>query len=444
MKSKFFDFIPLNRHLNFKHTTNLIDEFISNHFEVKSIKNKNNFAKFPIEKQNIRIKSGKNRAIDFNNKLKDKTEIKLKENKGNELYLNNLDITNGRKIINYSKISRKNIRKNLNIFKMSKSTKNIKKINYQKKPNKNDILSLDDSTNLDLKSPKENPTNKFKFISPEKIKKSHRNKFQSLNDNKNFSSFVNYLKNINKKKSQIFSESISPNSTLIKTGLKNNSFKSDIDKNSFSFDKRNNDMKYKKKNLKIIDDDLIQFPYSIHNKKEYKKMKLKNLISQIYKLEKKSLLKPNENIIKSKINFHKFRRKNITELQKSASKNIFMRLTQKNRTFKIPHYEVYDKKSLQLMKNIRKVNMSAKYNKNMINKKNHYMDIDELTYYLEQMHQKDLHKKIDEAFKEEVVQYQAKIGKFFIYEGNGIFYGHLNTMLRGDKISKKLIKFDNI
>ena len=57
---------------------------------------------------------------------------------------------------------------------MSKSTKNIKKINYQKKPNKNDILSLDYSINLDLKSPKENPTNKFKFISPEKIKKNLR------------------------------------------------------------------------------------------------------------------------------------------------------------------------------------------------------------------------------------------------------------------------------
>jgi hypothetical protein len=52
-------------------------------------------------------------------------------------------------------------------------------------------------------------------------------------------------------------------------------------------------------------------------------------------------------------------------------------------------------------------------------------------------------KDIDKQFKGETLNYQKEIGKFFIYKGIGVYAGHLSTILRGDKIVKQEIKFDD-
>ena len=53
-------------------------------------------------------------------------------------------------------------------------------------------------------------------------------------------------------------------------------------------------------------------------------------------------------------------------------------------------------------------------------------------------------KEIDEHFKEDIINYQKKIGKFYIYKGNGLFENHFTILLKGDKIDKENIKSDNI
>jgi hypothetical protein len=121
-------------------------------------------------------------------------------------------------------------------------------------------------------------------------------------------------------------------------------------------------------------------------------------------------------------------------------------LSKKNKTNQIPHQNMCNKKSIKLLKNLQKLQTNLKNKKREIksNERNN-IELDKLKYFINKLKaKKDFDKKIDEQFKQETVNYQGQIGKFFIYKGNGIFSGHLNMMLRGDKIAHNLIKLKNL
>ena len=140
----------------------------------------------------------------------------------------------------------------------------------------------------------------------------------------------------------------SPSSTMVKTRLKNVSFKSDNDNitDSISLEKTRKKMKKvrsvlslrsnddsnldlnDKSNITILDDDLgNQSHYSSfeERKKLRQKKKLKNLVYQIEKAEKNQTFKPDEYRIRPGFNFlNKFKRDQFAQRIKSAKqKNLF-------------------------------------------------------------------------------------------------------------------------
>ena len=202
--------------------------------------------------------------------------------------------------------------------------------------------------------------------------------------------------------------------------------------------------------------------FSESQRKFHQQIYLHKLNSDIRKFEESNGLYTNEEEIRANlISPTKFQRDLFIKDIKRASKyndfffkrypfSIAKLLSAKNKQNKnkrpqSPHQNCCDNKSKKILFNIGILDKKAKFTNNNIKK----IDLKIRTKYMKRILDYVVpveHKveDIDEEFKDETINYQRNIGKFFIYKGNGIYSGHLSTILRGDKIVKQAIKLDNL
>ena len=436
-----------------------VDNFLSDNF-YKGAPKTDCYHKFPIEKKKI-----------YPTKKSQKIIINEPINIMNSLRKSKHDFT--------SFLSNKNKFKTLDKTHSKYQINIIDELNENKKENNIDI-SVTTSQDLNqskykIKSPnffrriKSGMTNRIKTT---RLIKPHSNKII-----KTFS-FLNLLPNKPSNQNKKNSTLLTPGSTMVKTKLKNSSFKSNSnnnisDNNSVSTEKdKNITNKFKtiytlklfegKNNNPLIDDDLFMFSdnkISYTDRKHIRqKMKLNNLLYNIHLAKKKNVFKPNPEKIKSNLNFmNKFtrdllrksarttRKNNLFFFKSPSNINKYEKLSQKNRKKMIPHQNMCDKKSKNILKNIEELGNFINLEKKNFKKNEIKFDINSVKYLTKRFRQKkDFDKKIDLQFKKNVMEYQKEIGRFYIYKGNWVYSSHRNTMLKGDKISKNLIIFKNL
>ena len=436
-----------------------VDNFLSDNF-YKGAPKTDCYHKFPIEKKKI-----------YPTKKSQKIIINEPINIMNSLRKSKHDFT--------SFLSNKNKFKTLDKTHSKYQINIIDELNENKKENNIDISvttsqDLNQSKNK-IKSPnffrriKSGMTNRIKTT---RLIKPHSNKII-----KTFS-FLNLLPNKPSNQNKKNSTLLTPGSTMVKTKLKNSSFKSNSnnnisDNNSVSTEKdKNITNKFKtiytlklfegKNNNPLIDDDLFMFSdnkISYTDRKHIRqKMKLNNLLYNIHLAKKKNVFKPNPEKIKSNLNFmNKFtrdvlrksarttRKNNLFFFKSPSNINKYEQLSQKNQKKMLPHQNMCDKKSKNILKNIEELENFINLEKKNFKKNEIKFDINSVKYLTKRFRQKnDFDKKIDLQFKKNVMEYQKEIGRFYIYKGNWIYSSHRNTMLKGDKISKNLIIFKNL
>ena len=358
-----------------------------------------------------------------------------------------------------------------------KSYNNLHSNSNDSNINNLNLLSFDSKT----RSPKSN-NNYNSNLSLFKINKKkyiNRKNFENKNSNLNSFSFSNYI--ISKKNNSI-SKNISrpdtPSSTRYKSNLKRNSLKLEYDSLSFNNSiKKNNsknpstfpanrNKKYSKSNETIENClsnrklNLSEIRLGKDQRRFHQQLYLNNLRSQIRMFEVSNGLQVNEEQIRTNlISQNKFQRdKFVQEIKRASNHNDFFfkkfpfqmekfenLQTKEKKRSQSPHQNLCDDKSKQLLKNIdnlyKKLNVSQNYIKNLNNRlrTNNLKRIIDFVIPVEQKT-----RKIDEQFKDETVNYQRNIGKFFIFRGSGVYSGHLSSILKGDKIIRQTIKFENI
>ena len=478
---KIFDLSTLDNATSYDLLTKSLDEFLSENFESRKQKN-DSYYKFPIQKKISNLSKSKQKNLNF---LKYKGIFnKIKKQKYNlNNRANNLQLD----MLSFSNESNQDRRKDFHIFNKNKrktAINLIKKSNY----NNLELLSSDRLSDLTLRSPKNKTYNKLTFIerkninSITRIKSSNtlRNKISNFNKDKNNNfSFNNFIRLKLRNKNRKNSEQQSQSSTQIKTLLKNASFKSDNDNNIDSNQVNNvnkdkirkmksdfylrlneDDDESSKENFLIPEDDLyIQSPKNLdYNelKTVRQDIKLKNLLFEIQRGEKKNIFRPNEYDVKSRVNLlTKFNRDQFLKTIKSAynnnlffynypsSKNKFRKINKKNI---VPHQDKCNSKTVKLLKKLQKLQDNAKNRKREIKlNKRHNLELDKLKNVLNKIKaQNNFDIKVDEKFKNDTLRYQEKIGTFFIYQGNGIYSEHLNILFKGEKIAHNVVKLDNL
>lgn len=469
---KLYELSLLEGNTKFKYLNKSINEFLSDNFENDPYRKNYNF-KFPISKKKIHL--SKKKQYNLNKEEIRKNPEILDKIKKNFHYKKKLFHNMGNK-------SQMEIKSNTN--RSNNNSSKFKKINSDEESNTNnlDLQSIEISQDLNLTSQKININKNPNYIRLKSNLKKPRVQSSFLplhkkikNNIKSFSlkDFVtSRIKNIDKKYVK-FSEQHSPSSTMVKSLNKNVSFKSDINdsqtveksrnkiqriKSAFSL--KSEDRYINKDNNSVLDDDIIipQKYYSFRERRTIKqKIKLKSLLYQIELAEKKNIfnyngidIRTNNNILK------KFKRDQLMKRVKSASRknffanfpfqsNKFVRLNKKRKTNIIPHQNMVNDKSKKFLKNIQKFQRSLNTERRKIKSYDHNIELNNLKYFVRKMcKSKDLDKKIDEQFKKDTVNYQGKIGKFFVHKGSGIFSGHLHVILKGDKINQNLVKLENI
>lgn len=466
---------------------NSINAFLSDNFE-SNLPQKNPLTKFPISQKKInsakkksnntdKKKFGKNREIlnEMKKTFKRKNNLFYKSPNNSQLELTNL--SNELKKSSSSQ------------FRTLDKNKNENKINLDNESNLNNIelLSFESSQDLYLRSPKNSILNNPNFILPKNTINHHRVKSSYLIHHKNiddnniqslsFSNFISSRINHINKKDKKNTDPQSPSSTRIKTRIKNVSFKSDNDnindsiseekkrsrlkkvKSAFSLDAKDNINN--KSYISYLSDEKFNTSnyFSYDDRKEIRqKIKLKSLLYQIDQAKKKNIFTPNYQ--NNRIGFNslkKFKRNLFLKKIKSASKknlfffkypfqiNKFVRLSKKNKTNLMPHQNILNDKSKNLLKNLEKLQINNKKERREIKANNKDIEIKNLRYFIAKTRdKKDFDKKVDELFKKAAVKYQGTLGKFFIHRGNGIFSGHLNALLKGDKIPNQFVKLENL
>ena len=235
-------------------------------------------------------------------------------------------------------------------------------------------------------------------------------------------------------------------------------------RSSFSIRKNKN----KKVNIKIDLDYLMNRKLNLSDanfireqRKFHQKLYLQNLKSQVRDFEKSNAFYFDDEQIKSNlISLDKFQRDTFVKKIKNAAKvndffykkfpnqlkkyeNIHIKKKIKKRP-NLPHLNMCSDEAKVVLKNVEKLqkryNASTNYIKNL--------NLKLRTNYLKRLIDfvipfEDKKRDIDKQFKGETLNYQKDIGKFFIYKGFGVYAGHLSTILRGDKIVKQEIKFDD-
>ena len=474
---KLFDLSTLDGGSGYDHLNKSLKEFFSEHFE-SGKDNKESYYKFPIKRNIPNSPKKRQKNLNFGSNKEISEEIKNQKYNLNR-YKNKFQL----EMLNLSNESNKLSTKKFHIFNKSKR-KNV--INLIKKSKNNNLeLSSDSLHELNIRTPKNRTYNKFKFIGQKNIDNKYRinssrtlrHKISNINNNnlKNFS-FTNFIKAKFRNKDKKISELQSQSSTQIKTFLRNVSYKSDNDNNAYSskikspnknkkvkptfYLRLNEDNKADKENLLISDDDsILSSPNNYGNnglKTTRQNIKLKDLLFQVQEGKKNHIFKPNEYDIKSRVNLlTKFNRDLFLKTMKSASRNnnFFFnfpfrrnKFGKNNKKSVVPHQGICNNRSIKLLKHLQKLQANAK-NKNReikLNRK-HNFDFEKLKNVLNKTRiENNFDIKVDEKFKNDAVKYQEKIGKFFIFQGNGIYSEHLNILLKGDKISHSIVKLDNL
>ena len=475
-KLKLFEHSCIEGITKFKKIKNAIDEFLSDNF-YSGVPKLNCFHKFYIKKKKIIQQKKKQNIINAEG-------IKRDKNIFGDLMKNKRQINLRKRHTNKSQKEINSLSKDINKNSYKTFERNLSRnpINLFNKPNKNHLLLLSQDNSQDFsfnyqKSPTNRVNNKYSFLQLNKGNLKRVNSTRLLqtpkNNLKKFSigSFFSYKFNSYDKSTY----PQSPNSTLVKLGLKNVSIKSDnendIDKDFISNEKNRNKMKKIRSafSLKLSDendneydsnnkekttlfDDLLLLSntkFSFNDRKKlHQKIKLKNLLANMENAKRNNVFKPNEKTINSKLNYFntfKLRAKSASLLNKYISpKNKYTRLTKNNKHQQIPHQNIVDEKSKRLLNTLQKMLIHAKKGRRNIKINDKRYDINKLKFFVNNLgREKDFDKRVDEQFKKEAVKYQEKIGKFFIHNGNGIYSGHINVLLRGEKIASNKVKFDN-
>ena len=442
-----------------------VDNFLSDNF-YKGAPKTDCYHKFPIEKQKI-FPTKKSQKIIINEPI----NIMNSQRKSKHYFTSFLS-NNKNKL---KTLDKANSKYQINI---------IDELNENVQENNIDI-SVTTSQDLNQSKYKIKYPNFFRRINSGMTNRIKTTRLIKSHSNKNIKSFsfLHFLPNKNKPSNQNKKNStlLTHGSTMVKTKLKNSSFKSnsnnnnisDNNNNSISTEKdRNINSKFKtiytlklfeeKNNNPSIDDDLFMFSDNKISYTERKhirqKMKLNNLLYNIHLAKKKNVFKPNPEKIKSNLNFmNKFtrdylrksartsRKNNLFFFKSPSNINKYEQLSQKNRKKIIPHENMCDKQSKNILKNIEELGNFINLEKKNLKKKENKFNMNNFKYLIKRFRQKkDLDKKIDQQFKKNVIEYQKEIGRFYIYKGNWVYSSHRNTMLTGDKVSKNLIIFKGL
>ena len=472
---KLFEHSCIEGITKFKKIKNAIDEFLSDNF-YSGVPKLNYFHKFFIKKKKIIQKK----------KKQNHEQIKRDKNIFGVLMKNKRQINLRKRHINKSQKEINSLSKDINknnykTFERNLSNLSSNPINLFNKPNRNKLLLLSQDNSQDFsfnypKSPTNRVNNKYSFLQLNKGNLKRVNSTRLLqtpkNNLKKFSISNFFANKFNSYDKSTYPQS--PNSTLIKSRLKNVSIKSDNDndidndftsneknrnkmkkiKSAFSLklsDENNNEYDNNNKDKSTLFDDLLlssNTKFSFNDRKKlHQKIKLKNLLANMENAKRNNVFKPNEKTIKSNLNYFKtfkLRAKSASLLKKYISqKNKYTRLSKNNKYQQIPHQNIVDGKSKRLLNTLQKVLIYAKKGRRNIKINDKKYDTNKLKFFLNNLGiEKDFDKRVDEQFKKDAVKYQEKIGKFFIHNGNGIFSGHINVLLRGEKIASNKVKFD--
>ena len=246
--------------------------------------------------------------------------------------------------------------------------------------------------------------------------------------------------------------------------LNNSISKKSGNRSSFSAKSKN-----KKGNIKIDIDYLINrkinksdIEFSREQRKFHQKTYLYNIKKKVQDFENSNAFYVDDNQIKTNlISLDKFQRNKFTKrIKKAAKENDFFfkrspvqspkyenikhikKKLKKNRN--LPHLNLCSNKTKVVLKNIEKLQNRYKASRNFIKNLNFRLRTNDLKRIIDVVVPfENKVKDIDKQFKGETLNYQKEIGKFFIYKGIGVYAGHLSTILRGDKIVKQEIKFDD-
>ena len=350
-------------------------------------------------------------------------------------------------------------------------TKLIKHKSYN---NINNSNSINDSNynNINLLSFDSNIN--FSKRNSHKIKK--KNSF-FLNDNNssnlNNFSFTKYILSHKGNRTRNSSTPHTPMSTRFRSRMNKSFLKLEFDsllmsnsgkknsgnRSSFSLEMHNRNEKNLKNNIKFNTSDI---KFSGEQRKFHQKIYMKNLKEQVSKFEnsnafyvddaklQSNLISPfkfQRNIFKK--NLKRAERVNDFFFKKIPIKDKYDHLQFKRKKFQKRFQSSYqnfiNEKSKKIIKKIHNLKTKANFFKK---------DVKNIDFKLRTKQLKNLidivvpvhHdvKEIDEHFKEDIINYQKKIGKFYIYKGNGLFENHFTILLKGDKIDKENIKSDNI
>ena len=367
-----------------------------------------------------------------------------------------------------------------------KSTKKSKKVLKPKIKQKNTINSINDTktNNYNLLSydsrpisPKSNLFNSslslFKINRNKRRNESVVEKRNNINLNSfSFNKFKMYKRNLSKNESIVHS----PSSTRYKSAVKKNSLKLEYDSLSLT----NNENKKLSRNRstkslisQIKSKSKLKFKNETDNcnnfsdieldkeqRKFHQKLYLHQLLSQLNLFESANGFQINESKIRENSLMPSLFQRDIfiKEMKRASNHNDFffkkfpfqsekfenINSKQKKRA-QSPHQNLCDEKSKYLLKNIDNLYKKLSNSQNFIKNLNYRLRTNSLKRIIDfVVPSKRTMRDTDIQFKDETLNYQRNIGKFFIYKGSGIYSDHLSSILRGDKIVKQTIKFDSI
>ena len=458
----------------YKQASRNLNSFLKNNFS-----NNSSYSKFPIKKPYLKKKQSLKRQITI------KKERPKSSGKHNLNYL--IDSLRHENYKSYNFYDNTKGPLQSTKYKTINSTIAKSKINNIENTYSNNDSNI--KTNNFLLSFNSRPkSSKTKYpssnISLYKINRKKEKNRTNLEKNKkiNFSSLSNYVlskrNNISKNKST----PLTPTSTRYKSKTKQNFVKEEYyslslnnssqkfsrnksNKSVISF-RSNNRSKKNRKKMKILNNFLSNKSVnkSLINKEQdqrefHQKLYLNNLYSQIKLFEVSNGFEVNEDQIKSNLmSPFKFQRNLfIKEVKRASNHNDYfynkypcqsekfekIHNNKKHRVYS-PNQRIYYN-SKKLMKNINRLSRKLNISQNLIRG----LNIKSKTYNLTKLIElvvpiKHNIRDMDEQIKDETINYQKNIGKFFIYKGSGVFSGHLSSILRGDKIVKQTIKFENL
>ena len=364
--------------------------------------------------------------------------------------------------------------KNRRVLKPKIKQKNTLNSVNDTKTNNNNLLSFDSRPI----SPKSNNFNSS--LSLYKITRKIKRNGSVIENNKNsnlnsfsFNKFKIRRRNLSKNNSVVHS----PSSTRYRSAGKKNSLKLEYDSISLtntenkkiSRNRSTISMKSQiksKSKIKIKDEtgdsceNLSNIQLEKGQRKFHQKLSLHQLLSQLNIFESKNGLQVDESKIKQNLlSPTAFQRDLFLKEMKRASNHndFFFRKfpfqsekfeslnTKQKKRVQSPHQNLCDDKSKFLLKNIDNLYKKLSSSHNFIKNINYRLRTNNLKRIIDfVVPSTNKIRDIDIQFKDETLNYQRNIGKFFIYKGSGIYSDHLSSILRGDKIVKQTIKFDSI